>query len=1409
MKITKTLISLFLLVAALAQNGNIFSQSCPTGLVSYWKMDETSGTVLTDAVNGNNATRHNSSADPVVGKIDNAQHWYYEAGTPAGAGEYATAPDNDIYSFPANSGFTISYWIKFTNVQYGIGDGQDHLIVSKGDWGGGAPSTAFWASGVNGQGFISFMLRDDARGKQDLEGRDPDTDKFNDGQWHHVACVRNGSTDECMIYVDGRITDRQVVDYTSSFDNSAPIYIGSLTNGTVQYFYWGDMDELAIFNRALSKTEIDEIRTNADLGKGLCAGSSNQSPTITTTAITSASVGNAYSYTVHATGSPSSMTYSLITAPAGMTINASSGLISWTPGSVGNFSVEVSASNGIDPADTQSFTITVTGTNPVISSTPVTSASVGEPYSYTVHANGTQAGMSYSLITSPAGMTINATSGVISWTPSSVGDFPVEVKAENGIDPFGTQSFTISVSGSSPNITSTPVTDASIGTTYIYTVHATGTQAGMTYSLTTSPAGMTINPTSGLITWMPVSTGDVSVEVKAENGIDPFDTQSFTIAVSEPVNCPDGIISLHRLDESNGPNYADFYNTNNAAVATVAPVATTGIIDGAQIFDANTKLDIPDNGTVYDWLSSESFSVECWIKTSTTAAMVFVGRYRTDYVAARWIVGTNSSGNATFELRDNGGPNVILSGASVISDNQWHHILAVRDGTTNFNRIYVDGVEEANVSKSYTYSFKADNPLTVNLGYLKGKTGDNEMHFVGTMDEVTIFNRAVTPAEVSSFYNSGFPSGHCNGTDNPPVFTSTPVTSANEDSPYTYTATVSDADVSDVLTISSVSRPPWLNFSWTAGNKNATVSGTPANNHVGDNDVVLRVSDGKMSRDQIFRIIVNNTNDAPVITSSPITSVNVGTPYSYTLTVTDVDVEDDITMTAVTLPSWLTFTWTANSKTATITGTPSNSNVGANLIDIRISDGTVTIHNNYTLTVIAANTPPVITGQNPLSVNEDQSLTILKSDLLITDVDNNLSDITIAVQAGTNYTFSGNTITPSANFSGQLNVNVKARDLEDESQAYPVIVTVNAVNDAPVITSAHSTYGEVGSEYVYTLTVTDADAGDAITMVAQTLPSWLIFSWTPGSKTATLSGTPSSSNLGANPVDISIYDGHVTVHESYSINVNGVNNGPVITGQITLSVEEDHSITIEKSDLTIEDIDSPSSDIAIVVQDGANYTVIGNTVTPDANFNGQLSVNVIAHDLSEDSPTFPVIITVNPVNDMPLITTDPVLTGSVGNLYVYVLDATDIDNEILTYSAVTLPDWLEFSPSNGVLTGIPQIGDVGQHLVYLQVSDGGNTVDKSFIITVNEVTAIPEVRNNEFIMYPVPAKDLLNIKFSNLTEETTIEIISATGIILQSKVVPAQTNIANISVEGIETGVYFCHLYNSSMNLLSRFLIVR
>ena len=73
-------------------------------------------------------------------------------------------------------------------------------------------------------------------------------------------------------------------------------------------------------------------------------------------------------------------------------------------------------------AATQSFTVTVASANvaPQITSTPVTSATVGVAYSYDVNASDANGDtLTYSLTQAPTGMTINASTGLIAWTPTS------------------------------------------------------------------------------------------------------------------------------------------------------------------------------------------------------------------------------------------------------------------------------------------------------------------------------------------------------------------------------------------------------------------------------------------------------------------------------------------------------------------------------------------------------------------------------------------------------------------------------------------------------------------------------------------------------------------------------------------------------------------------------------------------------------------------------------------------------------------------------------------------------------------------------------------------------------------------------------------------------------------------------
>ena len=83
-----------------------------------------------------------------------------------------------------------------------------------------------------------------------------------------------------------------------------------------------------------------------------------------------------------------------------------------------------------------------------------------------------------------------------------------------------------------PTITSTPITTASVGVIYTYDVNATDSDEDtLTYTLTNPPEGMTINPSTGLISWTPTEDDVYSITIKVSDG-KSTDTQSFTITVS-------------------------------------------------------------------------------------------------------------------------------------------------------------------------------------------------------------------------------------------------------------------------------------------------------------------------------------------------------------------------------------------------------------------------------------------------------------------------------------------------------------------------------------------------------------------------------------------------------------------------------------------------------------------------------------------------------------------------------------------------------------------------------------------------------------------------------------------------------------------------------------------------------------
>ena len=636
----------------------------------------------------------------------------------------------------------------------------------------------------------------------------------------------------------------------------------------------------------------------------------------------------------------------------------------------------------------------------------------------------------------------------------------------------------------------------------------------------------------------------------------------------------------------------------------------------------------------------------------------------------------------------------IISGGDV-NDGLWHYVVAVRDNSSEINKLYIDGALIAE-SEPYNYLWEfgtfVGDPF--NIGYLLTQNGTPDYFFQGTLDEVAIYNRALTDTEILNNYLAGG-TEHCAPGNFAPIVTSTPITEATEDTPYSYTMTASDIDVGDVLEFSGVTVPGWLNFNTVTG----VLSGTPLNANVGDNDVTLLVSDGEAEVEHSFVITVENTNDAPVITSGPPNeTVMESSEYNYTFAASDEDVGDVVTLSAVQIPGWLTFT----PATGILTGTPQNEDVGNYDIILRASDGTVNTDLEFPLEVFNLNNNPEILDHSDLSTNEDTDITIYLSDLVVEDIDNDPEDLTLIVLTGTNYTFAGNTVTPAANFNGTLTVRVQVHDLVGYSDPYNLPVTINPVNDAPVITSTPIETATEDLLYGYVFSATDVD-GDELTFTALVKPTWLTLS--PNATNAVLGGIPENDDVGVHSVHLRVSDGTVNVDQEFTITVENVNDPPVITGQHAVSTPPDTPVELTVYDLIVDDPDNQTSELTLTVLTGAQYTFEGTTITPNPGVLGNIFVNVKVSDGLVSSEVYQLTVYVG-IESLDLVSVDNLVSVYPNpvrnNLHIKLNTANKINIDLLSITGNVI---LQNQVQAGIRETEIQTGDLSNGLYILKITE--------------------------------------------------------------------------------------------------------
>lgn len=360
-----------------------------------------------------------------------------------------------------------------------------------------------------------------------------------------------------------------------------------------------------------------------------------------------------------------------------------------------------------------------------------------------------------------------------------------------------------------------------------------------------------------------------------------------------------------------------------------------------------------------------------------------------------------------------------------------------------------------------------------------------------------------------------------------------------------------------------------------------------------------------------------------------------------------------------------------NYTVAGTTITPDANFNGYLSVPVTVNDGQINSRRYYlTVTVIPVNDPPQITGQDDLTIPEDQTISISVGQLTVTDADD--ESFTLILSPGTNYTVSGNDVIPASNFSGTLSVTTMVSDGEINSEPFSLQINVTPVNDPPVITGQvplQAIPGEPLTILPSHLTVSDPD---------NQYPGEFTVNFSPGENYSLAANiiTPDQDFQGTLAVIVTVSDGLLTSAPfSLTIQVSSapVNGIPFISGQAPLEVNEDESIMLELTDLEIKGLEEmENKDFSISIFKGINYTAEKNVITPDLNFNGDLTVSIALTDGTRTGNTFKLSIKVLPVNDPPEVELAmETITHEVGRepiTFIGEIEISDIDSDTI-YSA--------------------------------------------------------------------------------------------------------------------------------------------
>jgi sugar lactone lactonase YvrE len=1079
----------------------------------------------------------------------------------------------------------------------------------------------------------------------------------------------------------------------SDIDWDAEIRIGALSlpdwlhivdngNGTAS-ITGTPLNEHVGADNPLVITATDGIASEITQTFSITVANTNDLPEITSAAVLTATEDVFYSYTVIGKDIDGDLLFFTAQMPSWLSLVNHGNNTAILRGIPTNDDVGISSPiilTTLDPDNataTQSFTISVINTNdaPAFKTDPSFSAIEDSAYTYTIRVQDIDNGAIIDIRASSVPNWLTLTdlengAAILTGIPKNenVGDHQIVIIATDHIAAVISQAFTITVANTNDPPKMITSSLPSVDEDSLYDATLTGEDMD---------GDIIVFSTSGLPSWLTlVNHGNNSASLQGIPHNDDIGQTTFLITVTDP----DGATATRF--------YSLIVNNTNDPPAFISTPKTEAIEDSIYHHIVKVQDIDPDSQVHFSTLLLPEWPGWLTMTDNFDGTAVITGTPLNEDVGDHPIAIIAFDGIAmpiirtyTIHVANTNDPPEISSSAIKMADEDtpYQYQITGDDIDGDQLRFIATGLPSwltLSDNQNNTAILKGV-PTNINVG----KTG-------------TIMITAIDPN--NSIASQSFQI-QVNNTNDPPWFASQPNTFGIEDITYAHTIRVEDMDPDATLIILSKTLPAWLTLT-DHGNGTGRLTGKPLNEHVGNNSVVIAVTDGVAPPiSQAFTIGVKNTNDAPVITSNFKQFVYEDSLYTYELHAQDVDQDDQLQFEAHALPKWLSLKDNGD-KSALLQGMPENQHVGeTSLFTLTVIDQAgQSDSQSFTIQVINTNDCPYISPiQSLTSLEYETTLPFVFS---VTDMDGDAlsiqassSDASIVAIDASHMTFcahhfngesihlaASNDIQPISLIilpvrDGVAGITITVDDGELSSSS-SFMLTVTNVNMPPQIGHIPDTIiDEDAQSFPIGFTVADADCdGREVTVTVTTDAPKLLPTQTENISIGEMglihhfnADTPVDLNLWVSPVHnqsgivgitVTIIDADgdsAMRHMKLSVNrlsedppelsliddINVLEDTPTYQTYFTVMDPDGGNLTIAVQSLNDqivppEKLICHQSNLFTTAHVPENLTV---TINPMVDENGSVTIVIIAIDTENHVSERTFLLSVTPVNDTPLI----------------------------------------------------------------------------------------------------------------------------------------------------------------------------